>query len=399
MNKLLVVDEHRYYRTPDGKVWIPSQNDYNFWKRYLAVFERVKVVSRIEDIDSVPEHMLLSSGQNIEFVAISNYVGPYQYLKNIHSVRKQLRGVFDDCSHAIFRLPSELSFNIIPSYLKSNKPFGIELLIDPWDALSPRAAKSVVSPIVRLRWYFLVKKYCKIANGVAYVTKYALQKRYPCKSMLDKGMNKEYFTANYSSIDMDKSFIGTPKQYEDMKSFIITHVGTMHNLVKGQDVLLKAIKLVKDKGFKVKVNLVGDGRIKNQFIKLAKELKIDKDVDFVGHLKGSGEVRDYLIKSDLFVFPTKAEGLPRVIIEAMACGLPCISTPVNGTPELIRSDLLVEATDIKGFSEKIQWLISNPNMMESISKKNIEIASEYTADKLQIKRTEFYRNLYAINQR
>jgi L-malate glycosyltransferase len=399
MRKLLIVDEHRYYRTPDGKIWIPSQNDYSFWQRYLNVFDKIKVVSRIEEVDSVPSQMLLSSGENVEFAAITNYIGPYEYVKNLISVKRQLSKVYDDCSHAIFRLPSELAFNILPNYLKSNKPFGIEVLIDPWDALAPNATKSIVGPIVRMRWYKLVKKYCMLANGVAYVTKEALQKRYPCIALMDTTDPLRYFTSNYSSLEMRKDYLSSWKNYRDKNKFIISHVGTMHNYVKGQDVLLKAIKRVRDKGYNVEVNFVGDGRIKQEFVKLSSDLGLTPFVRFIGHVNGSEAVREHLLQSDLFVFPTKAEGLPRVVIEAMACGLPCISTPVNGTPELITHDFLVDPNDVEGFSQKMQWLISKPDLMESISKRNIEVASEYTSEKLQIRRTDFYSKLCSLDVR
>lgn len=399
MNKLLVVDEHRYYRTPDGRVWIHSQNDYNFWKRYLNVFDKIKVVSRIEEVNAVPNHMLLSSGANVEFAAIINYIGPYQYARNVIKVKKQLKNIFNDCSHAIFRLPSELSFNILPSYLRADKPFGIELVIDPWDALSPNATKSMVRPIVRLRWYRLVKKYCMLANGVSYVTKEALQNRYPCKAQHNNYDKTKYFTTNYSSIEMRKEYLSNPKKFKDQKVYTIIHVGTMHNYIKGQDVLLKAIKKVRDKGYNVKANLVGDGRIKSTFIKLTEDLGLDEHINFTGQLKGSEAVRNYLVQSDLFVFPTKAEGLPRVIIEAMACGLPCISTPVNGTPELLSNEFLLNPTDVDGFAEKIIYFLNNPDKMEIASKNNIRVASDFTSEKLEIKRTEFYNKLLTLDNR
>lgn len=396
MKKLLVVDEHRYYRTPDGNVWIPSQNDYSFWQRYLNVFDKIKVVSRIEEVESVPDKMLLSSGKNVEFAPITNYIGPYEYVKNIITIKKQIDNIHDDCSHAIFRLPSELAFNILPSYLKSNKPFGIEVLIDPWDALAPSATKSLVGPIIRIRWFRLVKKYCMLANGVAYVTKYALQKRYPCKALIDNANSLTYFTSNYSSIAMSKDYLSTQKKYRNKNKFIISHVGTMHNYVKGQDVLLKAVKRVRDKGFNIEVNLVGDGRIKHEFEKLTSDLGLTPYVRFIGHVNGAEAVREHLLQADLFVFPTKAEGLPRAIIEAMACGLPCISTPVNGTPELVTDDLLVDPNNVEEFSRKIQHLISNPILMESISKRNLEVASEYTSEKLEIRRSDFYKLLSSL---
>ena len=73
-------------------------------------------------------------------------------------------------------------------------------------------------------------------------------------------------------------------------------------------------------------------------LKKAKDLGIDDFVEFTGLLASASEVRQKLKDSDMYVFPTLAEGLPRGIIEAMAVGLPCISSPV-GDPRTPRQGI------------------------------------------------------------
>lgn len=101
----------------------------------------------------------------------------------------------------------------------------------------------------------------------------------------------------------------------------------------------------------------------------------------------------------MFVFPTKAEGLPRAVIEAMAVGLPCISTPVNGIPELLDREFLLNPNDTEGFAEKISFLVDNPLIMEKCSLRNISKAYEYEQNVLQSRRNKFYTKLreLAIN--
>ena len=77
----------------------------------------------------------------------------------------------------------------------------------------------------------------------------------------------------------------------------------------------------------------------------------------------------------------------------MAVGLPVISTPVAGIPELIEKEDMIDPTDIKGFAKRIIEFISNSKMMEEKSKRNIKKAKEYSETILCIKRNNFYEEL------
>ena len=101
----------------------------------------------------------------------------------------------------------------------------------------------------------------------------------------------------------------------------------------------------------------------------------------------------FLDNSDLFVLPTKAEGLPRVIIEAMAKGLPVVTTPASGNPELIENKYLVEYSDVEGLAHKIEELVTFKEAYEKASRVNFEKSLEYAPDILQTRRDKFYVEL------
>ena len=177
------------------------------------------------------------------------------------------------------------------------------------------------------------------------------------------------------------------------KRQIVHTANNVNNYVKGHDVLIKAVKKLRDDNYDVNVLFIGDGQKKGEFLALADELGIKKYIMFTGILPSAEEVRKVLISADLFVFPTKAEGLPRSVIEAMAVGLPCISTPVNGIPELLEKEFLVEPLDVDGFVKKVKEFIDNPDLMEKCSDRNIIKAKEYEVSVLQSRRNKFYNKL------
>lgn len=126
---------------------------------------------------------------------------------------------------------------------------------------------------------------------------------------------------------------------------------------------------------------------------MAESLGIGDKVQFTGFLSSSDEVRSKLLEADLFIFPTKAEGLPRAIIEAMAVGLPCLSTPVNGIPELLPSRYMFNPMDVEGFTMEVERLIKHPEEMSQMSQTNVNKARNYEYDKLNERRRIFYTKL------
>ncbi len=130
---------------------------------------------------------------------------------------------------------------------------------------------------------------------------------------------------------------------------------------KGHDILLKSLSLVRKKGVKFELTIVGDGPIESELHKLTNRLSIDDCVRFVGALPQKMVV-EYMAKSDLFMLTSRSEGLPVVCMEAMSMGVFTIASRINGIPELVEdkvTGLLVEAGDIEGFSEAVCWVDNN----------------------------------------
>ncbi len=81
-----------------------------------------------------------------------------------------------------------------------------------------------------------------------------------------------------------------------------------------------------------------------------------------------------LDSADLFVSPSRQEGVPRAMIEAMARGLPCIGSSVGGTPETLPQEFLVPPNDRPRLAAEIMRVAANPNLMEAMSAQNLSRA-------------------------
>ncbi len=138
---------------------------------------------------------------------------------------------------------------------------------------------------------------------------------------------------------------------------------------KGQRVLLDACAQLRAAGRAFRLTLVGHGDDERGLREHARGLGLDGCVTFAGALN-AGEVRAALERADVFVLPSLAEGIPVVLMEAMAAGVPCVSCPVNGIPELIEhgtNGLLATPGDANTLAARITQLLDDPGVRERLA--------------------------------
>ena len=167
-------------------------------------------------------------------------------------------------------------------------------------------------------------------------------------------------------------------------------VGTLAQMYKAPDVLIDALALCVGRGMDLSLTLVGDGKHRSELEAHAARAGVDRRVTFTGKISAGQAVREQLDRADLFVLPSRQEGLPRAMIEAMARGLPCIGSAVGGIPELLPDEDLVPPGDAEALANKIAEVLSDPARMTRSAARNLEKARTYHNDVLRARRIEFY---------
>ncbi len=125
---------------------------------------------------------------------------------------------------------------------------------------------------------------------------------------------------------------------------------------KGQLLLIKAARLLLKRGTEFELVLAGDGEMRGEIDALIMKYKLDTRIRVTGWISGE-QVRDEIIAARALVLPSFAEGLPVVIMEAMALKRPVISTFVAGIPELVvpgQHGWLIPAGDVDALAESMQ---------------------------------------------
>lgn len=381
--KCIVVDNIILYKTPNGNYYAPSIYSYDFFRRYLAVFNQVKIVAKVKTInENDVQGMSLVSGQGLEIVDIPWYHGFSEMKKEFSTLLRIYRHVAEDCEVGIYRIAQFESF-MVYMFAKKKKSFryAVEVVNDP--------ETFVDMPVWMKRFSVLmVRRMTGRADGASYVTQKFLQSKYPDKK-------RNHFESFYSSIDLSEDdIVKGPKKYIPGTTFRIIHVSNAINSdIKGHTTLIKAFETVCKNVSNVELYIVGDGDLLQQYKDLVRRKGLEGKVKFTGRLNSKDEIYNLLRSMNLMVLPTKMEGLPRTIIEAMACGLPCVSTPIAGIPELLNSKYLFNPDDDKGFAKEIIRLIDSPEELYEMSSKNIEKSHKYSKRILDQRRNKFYHDL------
>ena len=174
---------------------------------------------------------------------------------------------------------------------------------------------------------------------------------------------------------------------------VLVHSGEMLDYRKGQDVFINAIAELKEKGYPVRGILIGDGLMRQEFEKMAKELGVSNAIEFTGWKSGFKQVQAELLRGHFFVFPSSGEGLPRSVIEAMASGLLCFGSKIDGVVELLNEKMLVENMDGHAFAQHIEPFLDDWSMACAERNIQFEKSKEYEASILNKRRSEFYKKL------
>lgn len=385
--KLLLVCDDTIIKY-DGKFYFPSKERFDFYQRYLRVFDNLRLVGREESVSDLKGGFIpLDKEPRLDYIPLPGFHGPKEYITQYFETGRAMKKITQGCDAAVLRLPSTVAQRAYKYVKKAKLPYAVEVVFDSYDGF--KSAKKIYLKVLYYTIYKQLLDTCYNADGVSCVTEHYLQQRYFSKK-------PNAFTSHYSSLALEKDFYTSARLYPAKKVFTIAHTAkqVMFNGRKGHNEILQALCILKKRDVQVNVIFIGPSYNNGceKLTEYAKELGVANQVKFVGRVSRE-ELSQHLDQSDLYVMPTKAEGLPRVIIEAMAKGMPCITTPVSGNPELINSHYLVDYDNVHLLADRIEELVSDRCKYETESARNFMNSQKYEASILEKRRDAFYTQL------
>lgn len=361
--------------------------DYDFFKRYCNAFDEVVVVARL--FEKEDEAARPVEGPKVRFEALPSYQGPKRFLKALPKVIAQMIRIARDKSGTVLVRSPSTAGNLMGHVMMAvGRPYGIELVGDPAHAYSKESLQHPLASVFQWMFTNSCKFLCRRAETASYVTRDTLQRDYA------PGPKTRAF--HYTSLDLPIE--GLAEQPRSAESFIkptknLVQVAMMQNWYKGHDVSLGMMAEFKKLDRDIHLHLIGDGSMRADFEAKAAELGVEDCVTFVGQLKAGEAVWEAMDQADMLILPSRQEGLPRVVIEAMARGLPVVSNRIGGAPELLDDRQMVDELKIETFTKRVEENLGDPALLEEQSKRNLYHARRYMQPIVQKRRDACYRAL------
>lgn len=200
-----------------------------------------------------------------------------------------------------------------------------------------------------------------------------------------------------SGIDLNKFIYH--QENNNQKPIVIM----ISRLLKDKGILefCEAARILKNKGYSANFSIVGDidfGNPTSLSDSELRDLKNEKIVKFIGYQEN---VYDFLVSSNIVVLPSYREGLPKILIEAAACGRATVTTDVPGCRDAIEADktgILVPVRDPNKLAEAVEKLINNPEMRIQYGKAGRELAKkEFSIEEVVKNHLVIYKKLLSSN--
>lgn len=220
----------------------------------------------------------------------------------------------------------------------------------------------------------------------------ALSEKVQQTIVTEYGMTKEKIPIIYNGVDIKKNL--HKESYRVGEELKLIHIGRFA-LAKNHTMLLDAVQQINLEYGNLSLTLVGDGELKDEVYRYAKEHGM---LDYVNFAGTTNNIYEFLKDSDAFILPSIYEGMPMTLIEAMGYGMPIIASNVGGIPNMITDNyngILIEPT-VDSICDGIKKIIDGgEEIRQKLGKNAIVSSSRFSS----IKMAEEYLKIYADKEK
>lgn len=354
MKHILVSLEGRIEIGPDMQLRTRAPHAHaSFWADLVHQGARIHILGRVSRT-SLPGAELLA--ENFVVHPIPE-IGRLRNWPALLGALFRLRHLFRKLDVVTFvRLPGLVGFVVGFMSFVHRRPLLVHIVGDPREA-GLAAAPRWTGRVVAYLFFRATRILAKRSTAAFYVNPEDLARIYPPSEGAIAYRKRNVNLLRIKTIPQPKV------DFRD--KLVIFTAGTHEQMYKGHDVLIQAASALTARGRDVVVRIAGDGRYHSALEQMAAEIRPRPVVEFLGHLAGSESLQQEMQHADLFVLPSRTEGYPRVLVEAMALGLPCLATSVGAVSELLPQELLVPPDDPLAIADAVERFIGARKLLAS----------------------------------
>lgn len=372
------------YKDIDGVYCSTTLNDRMF-ERYFSVAEQLVVATRVYPMDTSwrDTHNEAITLRNLTFMDAPNLMSIKGMLFDRRAFKKSLKREIET-TDLVFIRGGETG-NIAGDICRElKKPYLVECGGCSWESFWYHSlAGKLIAP--RMEWK--QRQLVKHAAFVVYVTDRFLQQRYPTEG-------KHTGISNVVLAPLDDAVLAKRLNKIQREWKNVPHViGTTAAVdvrYKGHEFVIRALAQLKKEGYALRYEMVGGGT--PAFLKnLAQELGVENEVAFLGE-KTHEEVLAWLDTVDIYAQPSRQEGLPRALIEAMSRACPAIGSKTAGIPELLQPQVIFNNCDVAAIAGIIRAIIGEeePYAPQKLAADNFHAAKGFEGSLLAEKRKTIF---------
>jgi glycosyltransferase involved in cell wall biosynthesis len=379
---LNIAIDQRLYVAPDGEVWTQGNPTYDFLSLALSVFSKVRVIARACS-EFLPAGLRRLEGPGVTAIPLPDFRGPFAYWKQRKPVQAAIRSAALLDGAFLLRIPSQCGFLLAEELERREAPYAVDLLTDPDAFFAPGVSPHGLAAFFRLYFTRRCRHLCARAIAANYITGARTRAAYPAHSAA--------WVSSISDVELPEAAFLPLNRPSSPRPLRIINVGFLDLLYKGQDLLIGALADCHAAGLDFQLTFAGDGQYRERLLNLAATLGIGDRVHVTGPLAGSAAVREQLAQSDLFILPSRAEGIPRALLEAMAAGLPAITSDAGAMADLISPRWVVPVGSRAALAQKILEFSSVPAEWPQIGAANQQRALAFQSSSLHPQWIRFYQ--------
>lgn len=381
VRKVLFVHNGPLYRADDGGIFGTHYSDA-IKQRYLQLGDHVTFMMREASLKGDSSRYSRISESQFSFVPVPDLLSPSGRILNHHAAMRIIDREVRAADVVVARIPSLTARLAVKRAWALKKPIITECVACNWDALWNHHWKGKLSA----PWYFLAQKaVMRNSTHSIYVTEEFLQRRYPTKGASTAISDVNIAPPDPAVLERRLGHIADfPKQSRALRLVTVADVAVPY---KGQGDVISVLADLSRNGIEAEYHLIGAGD-QTRLQSLSRRLGVEDRVFFNGPLEHS-RVFDLLDEMDIYIQPSRQEGLPRAMVEAMSRGLPCVGARTGGIPELIPEGRMFPPGNLADITRIVSALIEQGEQIKD-AQVNFARAKDYDRESLNARRKAFY---------